>query len=302
MEESVGENIKKRYAVVTGANRGIGFEICRQLASHGITVVLTGRDEKRGLEAVQKLKESDGFSDDILLFHQLDVADSSSVASLAEFIKNKFGRLDILVNNAGIVGAVVDVEGFRRGVEAKLVGTQDEWKSIMAETYGLAAECLEINYYGAKRMVEAFLPLLQSSQSPRIVNVTSSSGRLQNFNNEWAKEILGDADNLSEERVDEVLHEYLKDFREGNQETKGWPLAYSVSKASMNAYTRILAKKFPMFKVNCVCPGFVKTDFSFHLGRLTVQEGAEGPAMLALLPDDGPSGFSYFRKELSSFE
>ena len=81
--------------MVTGANKGIGFEICRQLASKGIVVVLTSRNEKRGLESVQKLKES-GLSD-FVVFHQLDVADINSIASLADFIKSQFGKLDILV-------------------------------------------------------------------------------------------------------------------------------------------------------------------------------------------------------------
>jgi len=85
-----------RYAVVTGANKGIGYEICRQLASNGILVVLTARDEKRGLEAVQKLKDS-GISDDLVIYHQLDVVDPDSIVSLAEFVKNNFGKLDILV-------------------------------------------------------------------------------------------------------------------------------------------------------------------------------------------------------------
>ncbi|CAI9101764.1 OLC1v1039173C3 [Oldenlandia corymbosa var. corymbosa] len=285
--------MEKRYAVVTGSNKGIGFEIVRQLASHGITVVLTSRDEKRGLDAVQKLKESDGFSDDILLFHQLDVANSSSVASLAEFIKNQFRRLDILVNNAGIIGAIVDVEVFKCGVETMHVGTQNDWRPIRTETYELATECLETNYYGAKRMIEAFLPLLQSSQSPRIVNVTSTMGRLRSFSNEWAKAMLGklsDVENLTEEKVDEVLSEYLKDFKSGSQLAKGWPFAYSVSKAALNAYTRILAKKFPSCKVNSICPGYVKTDINHDCGMLSAEEGAEWPVKLALMSDDGPSG------------
>lgn len=80
--------------MVTGANKGIGLEICTQLASHGVTVVLTARDEGRGIESFEKLKNS-GVSH--ILFHQLDVADPSSVASLANFIKTEFGKLDILV-------------------------------------------------------------------------------------------------------------------------------------------------------------------------------------------------------------
>lgn len=84
-----------RYAVVTGANKGIGYGISKKLASTGIMVVLTARNEKRGLEAVESLKEL-GLSD-FVVYHQLDVTDPTSVAALADFIKTRFGRLDILV-------------------------------------------------------------------------------------------------------------------------------------------------------------------------------------------------------------
>jgi (+)-neomenthol dehydrogenase len=85
-----------RIAVVTGANKGIGFEICKQLASNGVKVILTARDEKRGNEAVEILKSA-GYSD--VIFHQLDVGDKASVSSFANFIKTQFGKLDILVRN-----------------------------------------------------------------------------------------------------------------------------------------------------------------------------------------------------------
>ena len=81
---------------MTGANKGIGLEICRQLASQGVVVVLTARNEFRGKEALENLKKS-GIPSDNLEFHQLDVTDPSSVASLADFISAKFGKLDILV-------------------------------------------------------------------------------------------------------------------------------------------------------------------------------------------------------------
>ena len=84
-----------RYAVVTGANKGIGLETVRQLASQGITVVLTARDEKRGMEAASKLHRS-GLPN--VVFHQLDVSDSVSIHNLANFVLDKFGRLDILVS------------------------------------------------------------------------------------------------------------------------------------------------------------------------------------------------------------
>ncbi|GFP93029.1 (+)-neomenthol dehydrogenase, partial [Phtheirospermum japonicum] len=269
-------------AVVTGANKGIGLEICRQLLSQSITVVLTARDEKRGLEAVEKLKKGSDAVSDRIIFHQLQVTDLASIASLAEFIKSQFGKLDILTEGANM-----------------------NWFDLLSQTYDLASECVETNYYGAKRTTEALLPLLQLSDSPRIVNVSSSMGKLKYIPSEWAKGIFKDAENLTEEKIDEVLDVFLKDFKEGSLEAKGWPLhssAYIVSKAAMNAYTRFLANKYPGFRINCVCPGYVKTDINYNKGFLTVEEGAESLVRLALLPDDGPSGMFFFRHDVASFE
>ncbi|XP_038995518.1 (+)-neomenthol dehydrogenase-like [Hibiscus syriacus] len=291
----------KRYAVVTGANKGIGLEICKQLASKGIMVVLTARDVKRGLEAVENLKEV-GLSDRVV-FHQLDVADPASVASFVEFIETEFGKLDILVNNAGIIGFESDGEALLAAGFGK-PGAQSNWGSLITQTPELSEQCLQTNYYGAKRMCKSLLHLLQRSDSPTIVNVSSSMGKLKNVSNEWVKSVFSDVENLTEEKVDEVLSQYMKDFREGSLEEKGWPLflsAYILSKAAMNAYTRILAKKYPKFIINCVCPGFVKTDINYNAGISSVEEGAEGPVRLALLPNGGPSGLFFIRKEESEF-
>ncbi|XP_061340141.1 (+)-neomenthol dehydrogenase-like isoform X3 [Gastrolobium bilobum] len=231
----------KRYVVVTGANKGIGFAICKQLASNGINVVLTARDEKRGLESVEKLKELD--LPGHMVFHQLDVTDSASIGSFADFIRTQYGKLDILVNNAGIPGAHVDGEA-------------------------LAAA--------------------------GVVNIP----------NGWPKEELSDVENLTEEKIEYILNEFLKDFKEGSLETKGWPIsmsAYSVSKVALNAYTRILARKYPSFCINAVCPGYVKTDINYNTGTLTPDEGAEAAVRLALLPHGSPSGLFFHRSEEKSF-
>lgn len=126
----------------------------------------------------------------------------------------------------------------------------------------------------------------------------------QNIPHKWAKGIFNDIDNLSEEKLDEVVKEYLKDAKEGSTKDKGWPAhsgSYTISKAALNAYTRLLAKKHPNWKINAVCPGFTKTDMNHHSGFLTVEEGAESPVRLALLPDDGPSGLFFIRKEVAEF-
>uniref|UniRef100_A0A1U7YKA2 (+)-neomenthol dehydrogenase-like n=1 Tax=Nicotiana sylvestris TaxID=4096 RepID=A0A1U7YKA2_NICSY len=125
MDPSTIASLTCRYAVVTGANKGIGFEICRQLASQGVVVVLTARNETRGVEAVEKLKGLIGLAKENVVFQQLDVMDPSTIASLTEFIKTQFGRLDILVNNAGIGGVTADADALRPKQESTGVSSLD---------------------------------------------------------------------------------------------------------------------------------------------------------------------------------
>lgn len=279
------------YAVVTGANKGIGFESVKILASNGVRVVLTSRDEKKGHEAIEKLKEF-GLSDQVV-FHHLDVTDPTSITSLAKFVETQFGRLDILVNNAGVSG----VNPY------ETVGSTVEWEKL-TQTSEMAEKCLRTNYYGVKETTESFLPLLHLSNSPKIVNVSSQAELLKNIPNQRAKRVFDDVENLKEERIDEVLQEFIKDFKEGSLENKGWPTimsAYIVSKAAINSYTRILAKKHPNFYINCVCPGFVKTDINRNTGMLSVDQGAASVVRLALLSDGSTSGFFFIREEVSNF-
>ncbi|KAH7578367.1 hypothetical protein JRO89_XS01G0373200 [Xanthoceras sorbifolium] len=304
MEIPVAFPPTKRIAVVTGANKGIGLEICRQLASNGVVVILTARDNKRGHEAIKTLHDS-GFSD--VFFHQLDLMDPSSVGSLANFIKTQFNRLDILVNNAGVSGMITDAEAFTSlnlksnellGVKAEMV------KQVVKRTYETDEGCIRTNYYGTKQVTEALIPLLLQSHSARIVNVSSTLGQLKFLSNERAKEVLSNVDDLTEEKIDHVVKGFLDDAKEGLQDTKGWPVnlaAYVVSKAALDAYPRILAKKLTKICTNAVSPGFVKTDLSFNNGQFTVEEGARGPVMLALAPDGGASGLFFDQMELSTF-
>ncbi|KAL5058471.1 hypothetical protein RYX36_030075 [Vicia faba] len=275
----MGEEVN-RYAVVTGANKGIGYGICKKLVLSGVVVVLTARNEERGLEAVERLKKETGLYD-LVVFHQLDVDDSTSVASLALFIKTMFGKLDILRNGAEI-----------------------DWKEVGYETYELAEKCLKTNFYGVERVTEALLPLLHLSTCPTIVNISSRAGLLKHITNECARKVLSDIGNLTKEKIDEVLKEFEKDYREGLLEIKGWQTfasAYTISKAALNAYTRIMAKKYPHFYVNSVCPGFVKTDINQNTGNLSIDEGTETPVMLALLSNGGVSGCFFTKGEVISF-
>ncbi|PNX76661.1 (+)-neomenthol dehydrogenase-like protein, partial [Trifolium pratense] len=295
------------YAVVTGANKGIGLEIVKQLASLGIAVVLTARNETRGRDAITKLHQI-GLSN--VIFHQLDVVDALSIESLAKFIQQEFGRLDILINNAGASCVEVDKEGLKAlNVDPAtwLSGKVDNtlFQGVITETYRSAEECLNTNYYGVKRVTMALLPLLQLSfGKARIVNLSSLRGELKRIPNERLRNELGVVEELSEEKIDATVKKFLYDFKGNALEANGWGMmlpAYSISKASLNAYTRVLSKKNPDILINCVHPGFVGTDLNWHKGTMTVDQGARGPVMLALLPDEGPTGCYFDCTELAEF-
>ncbi|KAJ3705149.1 hypothetical protein LUZ61_008854 [Rhynchospora tenuis] len=195
-------------AVVTGGNKGIGLEICKELASNGVGLILTARDEKRGKEAVEKLTTDYGFTN--VIFHLLDVTDHSSIASLVSFVKNQFGKLDILVNNVAIPGIELSQpidEKLPQPERAKL------FQKYQVQSYQRAFDCLKTNYYGVKNMMEAFLPLLQSSNAGRIVNVSSTRGQLQDLSEKLRKE-LEDIDNLTVERIDQLTNSFPKHVRD----------------------------------------------------------------------------------------
>jgi NAD(P)-dependent dehydrogenase (short-subunit alcohol dehydrogenase family) len=166
---------------------------------------------------------------------ELDVADGASVDSARATVEADPGRLDALVNNAGVYG-----------------------DPIGAADYDLddAHEVLEVNTFGAWRLIQAFLPLLRASEQPRIVNVSSGAGQLAEMNGSRA--------------------------------------AYRVSKAGLNALTRTLASDERWLKVNTMCPGWVRTDMGGRSAPRSVEEGADTAVWLATLPDDGPTG-GFFR-------
>ncbi|CAN6240267.1 unnamed protein product [Urochloa humidicola] len=186
---------------------------------------------------------------------------------LADFLKIRFGKLDILVNNAaiGVEYGAEDPADSSLTSDEKFNGMDInqrlEWLvNSVRDTYDAAREGLRTNYYGVKHVIEALLPLLQASSDGRIVNVSSEWGLLRQIDNEELKQELNDVEELTEERLDEVLTTYLNDFKAGKLEARGWPLhfsGYKVSKVTMNAYTRILARRHPELRINCAHPGYV---------------------------------------------
>ncbi|PWZ28620.1 Salutaridine reductase [Zea mays] len=266
--------------VVTGGNRGIGLEICRQLASNGVLVVLTARDEKKGSRAVEEL-QSAGLSD--VVFHRLDVADRPSIAQLAEFVKRRFGKLDILEDLKTFV---------------------DGYMGSLQQSYELAKESLEINFNGTKHVTDCLIPLLLLSRSGRVVNVSSQVAQLKFMSNEGAIKVLSDIDNLSEAKLDEVMSSFMEDFKDGNLAARGWlPVvsAYAVSKALVNAHSRLLARRHPSLVVCCVTPGFVRTGMNYGMGLVSAEEGAAAPVALALRAEPADSGLNFELLDVCEF-
>lgn len=139
-------------ALVTGANRGIGKEVCRQLAGRGLLVLLTARDLTKAQAACQEIGA------DNILAKELDVTDEASIQALRDEIEAEYERLDVLVNNAAI--------------------HYDHWQKALAADFDIVNEAIDTNLYGPWRMAQTFAPLLKKSAGPRIVNVSSGSGSL----------------------------------------------------------------------------------------------------------------------------
>lgn len=227
-----------RIALVTGANRGIGLEIVRQLARQGLIVVLGARDVEKGKTAAATLA-SEGLEAAVV---GLDVTDEASVRDAIATVVDRQGRIDVLVNNAGILE-----EGF-----------SPEDSSVLDAPVERVLETYQTNTVGPLRLIQAVVPHMQRCGYGRIVNVSSGAGQLA--------DMLG-----------------------------GFP-AYRMSKAALNALTRITAAELGPgdIKINAMCPGWVRTEMGGPNATRPVEKGAETAVWLATLPADGPTG-GFFR-------
>ncbi|WNM35862.1 SDR family NAD(P)-dependent oxidoreductase [Streptomyces sp. Li-HN-5-11] len=225
--------------LITGANKGLGYETARRLIDAGHTVYVGSRDADLGRRAAGQL----GAGARVV---QLDVTDDASVMAAVKTVEAA-GGLDVLVNNAGI-----EV----RGPNNEVAGAADVTADMMREVF-------ETNVFGAVRVTHAFLPLLQQSASPVVVNVSSGLASLTHMS-------------------------------EPGHPAAAYPgVAYPASKTAVNMITVQYAKAFPSMRINAVEPGFTKTDLNGNTGIQTVEEGAEIIVRMAQVGPDGPTG-GYF--------
>ncbi|KAF3775630.1 (+)-neomenthol dehydrogenase [Nymphaea thermarum] len=331
-------------AVVTGGNRGIGLEVCRQLADKGLTVIMTARQpQEHSIPAQQFLQEAAEAERKNVIFHTLDISQQQSVLDFVDWLKLSFGFVDILLSNdlclkhsaaASPMSPECGVRVPARHISKNLVlilvlqanfgcggGTRESYES--------AKECIDTNYYGTVKLSKALLPFLRlSPHKARIVMVSSIAGLLclssntamlftiffhasniirlfhQYIRDEGLRKQLSETEGLTEQKIDGVLNLFLEDLKSEKAREK-WPLkmpAYSISKASLNAYARLLALQLNgAAYVNSVHPGTVKTNLTDCTGELSPIEGAENVVRVALFPVDGPSGYNFMEREDSEF-
>ena len=224
----------KKIALVTGGNRGIGFEVCRRLAQQELQVILTSRERPEGETAAAALR-NEGLE---VIPHRLDVTDRKQIETLRAFVEKEFGRLDVLINNAGVY--------------------PDEGVSVFDVPIETVRETMEVNFYAPLALCRAFVPLMLRNDYGRVANVSSGAGQLHDMD--------------------------------------GGTAAYKVSKAALNALTRIIAAEVSGYniKVNSICPGWVRTRMGGPSAPRTVAQGADGIVWAATLSDDGPTG-GFFR-------
>jgi len=223
--------------LITGSNKGLGYETARQLIAAGHTVYAGARDPERGRQAAEQLGAR---------FVQLDVTDDASVAAAAKVIEAD-GGLDVLVNNAGVEG---------RTPGNAVIGPADE-------TAGHMQALFDTNVFGIVRMLHAFLPLLQRSAAPVVVNLSSGLSKTADLANTAGP-----------------VHFYPG-------------VAYPASKTAVNTVTVQYAKAFPAMRINAVDPGYTATDLNGGTGTQTAEEGAGIIVKMAQTGPDGPTG-GYF--------
>jgi len=239
-----------KTAFITGANRSIGFETARQLLQKGYFVYLGSRNVANGNTAVDKLRSA-GYTNVETI--QIDISDVKSIIEAKNKIKQQTGYLDILINNAGISGEVPQNASDTKMEEIRKV--------------------FDTNFFGTINVIQTFIELLKKSESPVIINLTSSLASLTL-------------------QSDPIWKFYAY---------KG--AAYGPSKTALNAYTIALAYEMrdTPFKINVLDPGFSATDFNNHKGTGSVENAGAFVVKYALLNGDGPTG-KFFSNEIKEHE
>ena len=292
-----------RVAAVTGANKGIGLAIVRNLAlqypsstfSNGpLLIYLTARDRSRGEEAIKtlqndaQLKKAKALAADgglaTIEYYGLDISKPQSITDFASFLKQKHpDGIDIVVNNAGIAMEGFGISPSSSAPPPICLGIPDRQPTLIPlPDINVVKQTLQTNYHGTLLSTLSFLPLIRPNG--RLVNISSIAGHLST---KYSPALISRFQNSR--TVDEIttlMDDFTSAVERGTEKEEGWPsAAYSVSKSGVTGMTRAIAleekKRGRGILVNSCCPGYVDTDMSKGRGWKSVDEGAETPVMLA---------------------
>jgi carbonyl reductase 1 len=267
---SLSTVVPKRVALVTGANKGIGFEIAKQLSAAGITTILACRTN--GKEAAASL----GCEHAVYL----DLTDDASIAQCRDYVQQTFGKLDVLVNNAAICFNDPTLYG-------KVPHTPFEQQAHIT---------IETNFFGTYKLTNALLPLL--NKSGRIINIASSAGRLGIMNSQEMADLFTHPD-LTMDLLETHMNTFVRDVEDGVHLQYGWPnTCYGMSKLGIIAFTKVLARVRPDLLVNSVDPGYCATDQNNNQGTRPAAVGALTPFFLATVDADFTGKHWFDEKEI----
>jgi carbonyl reductase 1 len=263
-------DLKQRVALVTGANKGIGFEIAKKLSAAGMITILACRTD--GKEAAATL----GCDHAVYL----DLTDDASIAQCRDYVEQTFGTLDVLVNNAAICFNSPTLYG-------KVPHTPFEKQAHIT---------IETNFFGTYKLTNALLPLM--NKSGRIINIASSAGRLGIMNSQEMADLFTQPD-LSMELLETHMNTFVRDVEDGVHLQYGWPnTCYGMSKLGIIAFTKVLAKARPDLLVNSVDPGYCATDQNNNQGTRPAAVGALTPFFLATVDADYTGKHWFDEKEI----
>ena len=252
-----------RKIVVTGANKGIGYQIVDTLLASTTTsydIILAARNPALGQKALETLQAKYPKSPSKVVYHQLDVNDDASISSFADWIRTTQGKIDVLVNNAAVA----------------YPNSTDEEKKYTIQT----------NFTSVVKLTEKIIPLL--SADGKIIQISSTLGQL-GFQGETLRKALEDP-KLDLKRLHELADNILQITQDYKPNDYGADASYSGSKALLNSYSHTVLPKQagPNQQVYVVCPGWCRTDMGSDQATSSAEEGADTPVYLIGLP---------FRKE-----
>ena len=229
--------MKQKIILITGANKGIGLETASILGAMGHFVIITARDEQKGIAAVERLRKEGSDAHFIIL----DVTREAQIHQAVSQVEKLYNKLDVLINNAGILA--------------------DKNNSLQVSKAAVQQH-FDTNFFGPLLISQAFYPLLQQSNEARIINVSSQMGRLNGIG--------------------------------------GGSAAYRFSKTALNSLTAVMAADLAgtNIKVNCLHPGWVKTDMGGAGATYSIKEGADTIVWLATEPNIPTGKFFANREEM----